>query len=341
MARQRRRFVWEIDWNLLRTFMVIVQERGLTAAGDKLSLKQPTVSNALKRLETHMGCRLVERNASHFSVTPAGQRLFSECVALFEIVSGLPEHMEEQPGDLTGHIEIALASHVVCPFFDEVLARFHRAFPQVTLSMAVMASQDVAAAVLNRDAGFGVCLVQERHPKLDYEVLYRESFGYFCGARHPLFGVPDLPLAALRHEPYVSFKTDQMSGALWPVALLRQQEGFEGQTVGTSSHLEEVKRLIIAGFGFGPLPVHVVEEDVRAGRLWRLPPYEGAPVVDVHLVHDGAARRGRAEAILLAELRRAIAAIPFEQRTYPEAQPAREPKPARKDVRLSPSSSQR
>lgn len=317
MARQRRRFVWEIDWNLLRTFMVIVQERGLTAAGEKLSLKQPTVSNALKRLETHMGCRLVERNASHFAVTPAGQRLFSECVALFEIVSGLPQHMEEQPGDLTGHIEIALASHVVCPFLDEALAGFHTTFPQVTLSLSVASSQEVTTAVLNRDAGFGVCLMQERHPKLEYDVLYRESFGYFCGARHPLFGVKDLPLQALRQEPYVSFKTDQMSGALWPVALLRQQEGFEGQTVGTSSHLEEVKRLIIAGFGFGPLPIHVVEEDVRAGRLWRLPPYEDPPVIDVHLVYDGAARRSRAETILLAELRQAIATIPFAQRTYP------------------------
>jgi DNA-binding transcriptional LysR family regulator len=317
MARQRRRFVWEIDWNLLRTFMVIVQERGLTAAGEKLSLKQPTVSNALKRLETHMGCRLVERNASHFAVTPAGQRLFSECIALFEIVSGLPQHMEEQPGDLTGHIEIALASHVVCPFLDEVLAGFHTTFPQVTLSLSVASSQEVTAAVLNRDAGFGICLMQERHPKLEYDVLYRESFGYFCGARHPLFGAKDLPLQALRQEPYVSFKTDQMSGALWPVALLRQQEGFEGQTVGTSSHLEEVKRLIIAGFGFGPLPIHVVEEDVRVGRLWRLPPYEDPPVIDVHLVYDGAARRSRAETILLAELRQAIATIPFAQRTYP------------------------
>lgn len=317
MARQRRRFVWEIDWNLLRTFMVIVQERGLTAAGEKLSLKQPTVSNALKRLETHMGCRLVERNASHFAVTPAGQRLFSECIALFEIVSGLPQQMEEQPGDLTGHIEIALASHVVCPFLDEVLAGFHTTFPQVTLSLSVASSQEVMAAVLNRDVGFGVCLMQERHPKLEYDVLYRESFGYFCGARHPLFGVADLPLQALRQEPYVSFKTDQMSGALWPVALLRQQEGFEGQTVGTSSHLEEVKRLIIAGFGFGPLPIHVVEEDVRAGRLWRLPPYEDPPVIDVHLVYDGTARRSRAETILLAELRQAIATIPFAQRTYP------------------------
>lgn len=317
MVGPRRRFVWELDWNLLRTFMVIVQEKGLTAAGEKLSLKQPTISNALRRLEIHMDCRLIERNASHFAVTPAGQRLFSECVALFDIVSGLPQHMEEQPGDVTGHVDIALASHVVCPFFDEVLAAFHRAFPQVTMSMTVASSREVAAAVANRDACFGVCLMEERHPKLEYEVLYREGFGYFCGVRHPLFGKASIALSDLRHEPYVSFKTDQMSGALWPVALLRQQEGFEGATIGTSSHLEEVKRLIIAGFGFGPLPIHVVEDDLRAGRLWRLPPYEAVPMVDVHLVHDRSARRGRAESILVAELRQAIAARPIETRTYP------------------------
>lgn len=317
MAGPRRRFVWELDWNLLRTFMVIVQEQGLTAAGEKLSLKQPTISNALRRLEIHMDCRLIERNASHFSVTPAGRRLFSECVALFDIVSGLPQQVEQLPGDLSGHIDIALASHVVCPFFDEVLAAFHRAFPQVTLSMTVAPSRDVAVAVANRDACFGVCLMEERHLKLEYELLYREAFGYFCGPRHSLFGKSDIPLSALRHEPYVSFKTDQMSGALWPVALLRQQEGFEGAVIGTSSHLEEVKRLIIANFGFGPMPIHVVEDDVRAGRLWRLPPYETAPNIDVHLVHDRAARRGRAESILLAELRKAIASLPLAERTYP------------------------
>lgn len=314
---QRRRFVWEIDWNLLRTFMVIVQEKGLTAAGEKLSLKQPTVSNALKRLETHMGCKLLERNASHFAVTPAGQRLFDDCLSLFDIVSGLPQQMEEQPEDVTGHVEIALASHVVCPFFDEVLANHHKALPHVTVSMTVMSSREVMAAVVSRDASFGVCLMQERLAKLDYETLYRESFGYFCGPRHALFGKRGVTLGDLRREPYVSFKTDQMSGALWPVALLRQQEAFEGETVGTSSHLEEVKRLIIAGFGFGPLPIHVVEEDVKAGRLWRLPPYEDAPVVDVHLVYDRSARLSRAERILLNDLRRAIGSMPIEKRTYP------------------------
>lgn len=319
MSGPRARFVWEVDWNLLRTFMVIVQEKGLTTAGEKLSLKQPTISNALKRLETHMGCRLIERNASHFAVTPAGERLYGECVALFDIVAGLPQQMQEHPGELVGHIDLAMASHVVCPFLDDVLDAYHRAFPHVTLSVTVSSSQQVVASVLRRDACLGICLLQDRQQRLDYAVLYREHFGYFCGPRHRLFGRKALPISALRREAYVSFKTDQMSDALWPVALLRQQENFEGQIVGTSSHLEEVKRMIVTGFGFGPLPIHVVEDDIAAGRLWRLPPYDNPPAIDVYLVHDPAARRSRAEGLLLERLKQALAEWPLEARTYPAA----------------------
>ncbi|MBZ0217130.1 MAG: LysR family transcriptional regulator [Fimbriimonadaceae bacterium] len=75
MTQMRRRFVWDIDWNLLRTFTIIVQEGSLTAAGDKLSLSQPTISNALRRLEDHMACRLVNRSSNYFRVTPAGETL--------------------------------------------------------------------------------------------------------------------------------------------------------------------------------------------------------------------------------------------------------------------------
>jgi hypothetical protein len=40
-------------------------------------------------------------------------------------------------------------------------------------------------------------------------------------------------------------------------------------------------------------------------------------MVDVYLVHDRSARRGRAESIFVAERRQAIAARPIETRTYP------------------------
>lgn len=317
MRKRAHRFVWDIDWNLLRTFMVIVQEKGITSAGEKLRLKQPTISNALRRLEGHFDCRLIERRPGVFEVTPAGQRLYAECVALFDAVSGLHSLVHDQPDEVTGRVDMAFASHVVCPFLDDVLAEFHRDYSRVTFTTSVSSSQEVITAVARKDAAIGVCLMHERNPKLVFQPLYRESFGYFCGRQHHLFGKSGLSIKDLRTEPYVSFKTDQMSDALWPIAMLRQQEEFTGSVIGTSSHLEEVKRLIIAGFGFGPLPIHVVEDDVRKGLLWRLPPYEKPPEIDVFLTYDPMARRSRAEALLLERILARIDEVPLPQRTYP------------------------
>ncbi|MGM0585600.1 MAG: LysR substrate-binding domain-containing protein, partial [Pseudomonadota bacterium] len=82
------------------------------------------------------------------------------------------------------------------------------------------------------------------------------------------------------------------------------------------AHLEEVRRMILAGLGVGPLPLHVVREDVEARRLHRLPPYEDPPAVDVHVVWNPHARMNRAEAAFLDSLLRRIEATPMEARTY-------------------------
>ena len=44
-------FARNLDWNLLHTFMVIVQEQGIVTAAERLHVTQPAVSSALKRLE--------------------------------------------------------------------------------------------------------------------------------------------------------------------------------------------------------------------------------------------------------------------------------------------------
>ncbi len=40
-----------LDWNLLRTYLTIMQERSISRAAARLHLTQPAVSQALKRLE--------------------------------------------------------------------------------------------------------------------------------------------------------------------------------------------------------------------------------------------------------------------------------------------------
>jgi DNA-binding transcriptional LysR family regulator len=315
--RDLRRFVWELDWNLLRTFTVIVQARSITGAGERLGLMQPSVSNALRRLEQHLDCRLIDRRPGRFDLTPAGTRLYDECLAVFGDISGLYALVHDHAEDIAGHVDVALASHVACPFFDEVLATFHRDYPKVTFFASVAPSREIVRSVMRREVAFGVGLPNERHPQLEYSTLYRERFAFVCGRPHRLYGRRDLTLDDLRDEPYVAFKTDQLGDALRPVALLRERERFQGPTIGVSSHLEEVKRMIASGFGFGALPLHVIEQDLGSGLLWRLPPYADPPCVNVLLVTDPGARRQRAETLLIERLKAAIASVPIEERTYP------------------------
>lgn len=310
------KFVTNLDWNLLRTFVMIAEEGGITAAANKLLLRQPTVSLALKRLESRMETRLVERGRGTFRLTAAGRELHRECLEIYNSVARLSDVADSARDELTGNIHIALASHVVTPILDETLSAFHAEHPGVTYKLTIQSSDVVARNVLDKSVSLGICLVNKRLPQVDYEVIYREFFGFFCGPPHPLFGKKKLSIRDLRGHAAVSFDTDDIADALRPIAMLRRQYELEQRIVGQSSHLEEVRRMILCGLGIGPLPIHVVERDVRDGNLWRLPPYRNPPAIDIFLVTNPNRRPSRAEEKFIAALKRTIAAKPLSDRTY-------------------------
>lgn len=310
------RLVRELDWNLLRTFIVMAESRSVTDAAGKLRLSQPSASTALKRLETRIGKKLIDRSPGHFRMTRAGELLYREAVEIQGAIFRLTTAVRDVTDEVQGHVKIALASHVVCPVFDEALAQFYAAHPKATVSIDVHPSHEAIAAVTARSASFAVCLVRERNPKLEYSRLYREFFGLFCGPPHPLFGRTDLKHGDLAGHSSVSFETDRLQDVLKPVTLMRAEAQLRERVVGTSSNLEEVRRMIIAGLGIGPLPVHVAKGDVRNGVLWHLPPYDKMPEIDVHVVWNPRANLNRAEQTMLAALLARIEAMPIEERTY-------------------------
>lgn len=310
------KFVTNLDWNLLRTFVVIVEEGGITAASARLFRRQPTISAALARLEGQIGSRLIDRGGGAFRLTATGRALHRECTEIYGAVSRLDDLTRAATKDLTGHVRILLASHVVTPILDRTLEAFHRTHPDVTFEIRVETSRDVLRGVLDKSAALGICLLDRRPAKLRIERIYREYFGFFCGPPHPLYGRTELSLVDLRGCAGVSFDTDSMEDALRPVAVFRRDNELDHNIVGRSSHLEEVRRLIVCGLGIGPLPLHVVPADIANGALWRLPPYQAPPAVDIYLVTNPASRPSRAEAGFLAALRDEIATTSLAERTY-------------------------
>lgn len=316
MKPSEQRFPWNLDWNLLRTFMVIVDEGGITPAAHFLGLKQPTITAALKRIEDITGRKLVNRSPRHFSVTPWGQVLYDEACSIFGAVAQLPDLMGSLEEEVTGQVSIAVASHVVSKHFDAVLGRFNALYPRVRYSISTMGSADVITHLQQNRATFGICLIHEPPAGLETQVLYREYFGLFCGPKHRFYGREDIDLAELKNEDAVSFLTDDIDGPLSSVARLRRRLGMRPDPKGLSSNLPEVRRMIVANIGIGTLPVHVARKDLQSGLLWQVPPFTSLPAVDIHMLTNPKRSMNRAEKTLLEMLNAELDSLPLAERTY-------------------------
>lgn len=313
---RRNRFPWNLDWNLLRTFMVVVEQRGISKAANFLGLKQPSISSALKRLEQSVGKTLVIRKPNEFTVTLAGQVLYKECATIFGAVSQLPTILDENNTELRGHLSIAITSSVISEHFDDFLNRFSKAHPGVTYSFAVHESDEIERMVTLNQSSFGICLLSRIPRTLKTLVLYNEYFGLFCGARHRLFHAETISEEDLEGEPFVAFQTEAQGGPLEAISILRSRLTLSRSWRGVSSSLNEIRRLIMANVGIGALPLHVARQDVAAGHIRQLPPYDDLPQVSIYLISNPERRYSEAEMVFLSMIETEMSKIGISERTY-------------------------
>ncbi|WP_147198637.1 LysR family transcriptional regulator [Pantoea sp. CCBC3-3-1] len=295
-----------LDWNLLRTFLAIVQEGSISRAAHRLHLSQPAVSLALKRLEERLGESLIIRTGATFSLTTAGEMVYQESLAIYGSIARLSIAVQDIPHNLTGTLRLALVSGVNSNIVDDVITRFHSLHPRTTFEITTGSSTDVQHALLHHHAGLGISLRHKQVAGLENTPFLHQRYFLFCGRSHPFFGQQDLKVEDLRQEKFVSFASDQLDGVLASLALFRAQQSLEGPLVGISSSVHEVKRMIRCGLGIGALPEHMVAEDIRSGQLWKLPPYDGIAQITLYLMWNDALKFNKAEEAFLSYLKEAL-----------------------------------
>ncbi len=290
----RRPKLHHLNWNLLHTFLVIVEERSITRAADRLLVRQPSVSAALQRLEETLGGQLIQRDSRRFVLTKRGELLYKECADIYRSVARIGDRLSEEHDELTGLVRLQLVTHVVLPALDRALALLSRRHPGVGVRIEVANSHEIVRSVSQKLSPFGLCLLPNPLAGLTCRRLLREEFGIFCGRGHKLHGRAGMPLEQIKDEAFIALACGQ-DGALEPMVSLREGAGLGRNTVGTSSNLEEVSRMIAADMGIGILPTASVQNLIDAGALWNLAPLGGELGADLYFITSPAMEMSAAE----------------------------------------------
>lgn len=253
-----------LNWNHLRVFAAIVEQGGVTRAAQVLGMSQSAVSQTLQRLETAMDRTLVRRQGRGFSLTAVGEAVHADIQAM----QAAAERIGLRVGQHRPELRVMIVSNLISPLLDEAFRLFHQRHPGTLLRIEVRNSHDIVATLREQAQGLGICLLTEPVPELDCRFLFQDEWSVFCGVEHPFFGREEVMLDELRQEPFVAFACARDGAGLEPMGPLSIRLGLGRSTSGTSSHVEEVRRMIVSGVGLGLLPWTSARAEVQTGLLW-------------------------------------------------------------------------
>jgi DNA-binding transcriptional LysR family regulator len=234
-----------LDLNLLRVFNEVMTERSLTKAANKLSLTQPAVSNALRRLREVLGDDLLRRSGQGVEPTPRALALWPTVQdALRQLQASLsPERFE--PAQASTTFVLAMADATAAELIPGLVEVLDRDAPGVTIRVVPLTTRDPRRLLNDESADMAIGyfpavlasltaqaqageVVPFEHQRLYYSnyvcVMKREhplakqplTLDRYCAARHLLvsfsgrpYGFVDEALASLGRQRHIVLTVNQ------------------------------------------------------------------------------------------------------------------------------------
>ncbi len=126
-----------MQWDDARIFLAVAREGSFSSAAKRLGVQHSTVSRRIRALEEKLATPLVERKASGYVLTEAGEELKQSACRIENELLSFEGAVGGQDEDAAGELRIAaianMASTVLMPCF----ARFSIAHPKIELNIQV------------------------------------------------------------------------------------------------------------------------------------------------------------------------------------------------------------
>jgi DNA-binding transcriptional LysR family regulator len=290
----------DVDLQLLRLFVRVVECGGFSAAQGDLGLSQSSISQQMAKLETRLGYRLCSRGKGGFSVTPKGEQLLIAARTLFESIETFRHQSNGVAGRLIGEVRLGISESVDQSVLQRVAAairRFRERDESVRIEL-ISAMPGEMERLLQQRLDLAIGYFSQVQSAFDYHQLFSETQHLYCAAGHPLFTDETPSDAALQACDRVDH----------PYRFLRSDEPFQGKVCSArSEQVEGTLTFILSGKHVGYLPDHYARSWQAKGLLRPIREGELSFEVAFHLARHRAQVPGDAQKAFEEDLLSAFA----------------------------------
>lgn len=247
--------------NELQCLVAVVDEGSLQAAAAKLHRTHPAIHAALRKLESSTGLALLDRDGYRIKLTPAGQAFYRQAEELLAQAATLDTLAKQLCAGEETELTVVVGDLTPVPPVLRHLKRFFAACPATRLHLHFETLSGPWERLLHGEAD----LIVHHLDKSDLRFEWRD-----------LQPVTLVPVAARDYLPFrvtKNLSAEQMKPFVQVIVRDSAASGSRDYFIIPSAHSWTVgdqqtkKDLILQGMGWGHMPLHLVERELRSGRL--------------------------------------------------------------------------
>lgn len=254
----------------MRTFVCVVEQDSFAGAARAMDLAPAVVTRSVADLEHHLGVRLITRTTRSRTLTDVGRAYLERARSILAAVDEAAALASASQTQARGHVRLRAGPAFAVHQLPEPLARFHAAFPRVTVEVT---AHSPAVTV---DETHDLTLIAQREPLDGDFVAHRLASTEIIACAEPGFldriGRPGHPLELIDRAFLVPTGWTRRTLSFKRVAGGPPVDVAPGRSPITSANHELNHAAALAGLGIAGLPSFLAARDLRAGRLERVLP---------------------------------------------------------------------
>lgn len=184
----------------LLIFMTVAEQGSMSAAARTLYLSQPTVSQAIRELETHYNGLLFERFGKKLYLTDRGKLLLPQARELVHNFQHLEEMMLNQGQSPT--LKLGSTITVGTCLTPDLILDLRQTFPDLNVYSYVSNTRDIEKKLLRSELDAAVVEGEVQSADLVVLPIIDDTLVLAVGKEHPFYNKEYLTVQELNHQKY-------------------------------------------------------------------------------------------------------------------------------------------
>lgn len=266
----------DISARQLEAVLALAEYGSFVAAAARLRLSQPTLTRAIKRLETALGVRLFDRSTRRVQITAAGREFAAVAERMLNDLGITVQSVREVAEERRGLVVLSTIMSVAGGALPSIVAAYRADRPGVEIHIREGVHATVLEDVRSGVSDFGIGYVDELPDFVVGTALGRETFCAVMPARHKLAGRHKVSLADLASETIVALPTGSRTRRTIDAAAATVGVPLRQMVVVTQ--LATMLAFVGAGVGVGLVPRGTTRGPLARG-------LRAVPLSEPRLVH--------------------------------------------------------